>query len=90
VLRDEDGKIIFTFHYHLGQATNNMVELMALEQCLELLKLNHRSNVIIEADSEISINVVKKINYGIVPESVSKHWRLIQVYQRIQKHLLSL
>lgn len=37
VLRDEEGKIIFIFHYHLGRATNNMVELMALEQCMEFL-----------------------------------------------------
>ena len=34
VLRDEEGIIIFIFHYHLGKATNNMAELMALEQCL--------------------------------------------------------
>ena len=33
VLRDEEGKIIFIFHYHLGRATNNMAKLMALEQC---------------------------------------------------------
>ena len=90
VLRDEEGKIIFTFHYHLGIATNNMAELMELEQCLELFKLNHSSNVIMEADLEISINAVKKISCGTAPEKVSKHWRLIQVYQRIQKHLLSL
>lgn len=31
VLRDEEGNIIFTFH--LGRATNNRAELMALEQC---------------------------------------------------------
>ena len=67
-----------------------MVELMALEQCLELPKLNHSSNVLIEADSKISINVVKKIGFGIAPARVSKQWRLIQVYQRIQKHLQSL
>jgi len=90
VLRDEEGKIIFTFHYHLGKATNNMAELMALEQCLELLKLNHSLNVPIEADSEISINAVKKISYGTMSERVSKHWRLIQVYQRIQNHLQGL
>ena len=80
VLRDEEGNIIFIFHCHLGTTTNNMAELMALEQCLELLKLNTSSNVLIEADSEISINVVKKISYGTTPERVSKQWRLIQVY----------
>jgi len=34
VLQDETGNILFLFHCHLGKATNNMVELMALEQCL--------------------------------------------------------
>jgi len=90
VLRDEEGKIIFSFHYNLGKATKNMAELMAFDKCLEILKLNHSSNVLIEADSEISINEVKKMSYGTTQERVSKHWRLIQVYQRIQKHLLSL
>jgi len=32
VLRDEAGRILFLFHCHLGRATNNMVELMALEK----------------------------------------------------------
>jgi len=31
VIRDEQGYIKDTFHFHLGTATNNMVELMALE-----------------------------------------------------------
>ena len=70
MLRDEEGKIIFTFHCHLGKATNNMAELMALKQFLELLKLNHNSNFLIEEDSEISINAVKKISYGTMPERV--------------------
>eukprot|EP00253_Pinus_taeda_P017486 PITA_17486 len=90
VLRDEDGNIIFVFHCHLGITTNNMAELMALEHYLELLKQTYCSTVSVEADSEISINAVKRINCGIAPEKVSKHWRLIQVYQRIQNHLLSL
>ena len=72
VLKDEEGKIIFTFHYHLGKETNNMAGLMALEQCLELLKINCSSNVLIKADSEISINAVKKISYGTTLERVSK------------------
>jgi len=36
-LRDAKGSIIFIFHCHLGRATNNMAELMALEQCLDFL-----------------------------------------------------
>jgi len=90
VLRNEEGRIILIFHSHLSKATNNMAELMAMEQGLEILIKNRRSNVIIEADSEITINSVKRINCGSKPEKVSNHWRLIQVYQRIQAHLKGL
>jgi len=38
VLRDENNCLLFIFHCHLGRATNNMAELMALEKCLEFLK----------------------------------------------------
>lgn len=38
VLRDENGSVIFIFHCHLGKATNNMAELMAMEQCLDFLE----------------------------------------------------
>jgi len=90
VLRNEEGRIILIFHSHLGKATNNMAELMAMEQGLEILIKNRSSNVIIEADSEITINSVKRISCGSKPEKVSNHWRLIQVYQRIQAHLQGL
>lgn len=90
VLRDENGCILFIFHCHLGRAKNNMVELMALEQCLEILKQDNLQNIIIEADSELIINSIKRICYGTEPEKVSRHWRLLQVFQRIQFHLLCL
>lgn len=37
VIRGEQGRIKDIFHNHLGTTTNNMAELMALEQCLEIL-----------------------------------------------------
>lgn len=87
VLRDEQGNIKFIFHSHLGNATNNMAELMAIEQCLETLIDSNSQNIIIEADSELTINLVKKIGTGSAPDKVSNHWRLVQVYHRIQSHL---
>jgi len=87
VLRDETGRIITLFHGCLGKATNNMVELMALEQCLEFLIQNNCQNVIIEADSELVINAARRISNGTRSEKVIKHWRLTQVLQRIQVHL---
>ncbi len=80
MLRDENGSILFIFHFHLGRATNNMVELMALEQCLDFLEEDNHQNVIFEADSELIINSVKRISCGMEPEKVSKHWRLMEVF----------
>ena len=68
VIRDEKGCIKDIFHSHLGKATNNMAELMALEQCLEILMESNLHNAIIEADSELIINAAKKICNGTAPE----------------------
>lgn len=38
VLKGVNGCIVFIFHCHLGRATRNMAELMAMEKCLEFLK----------------------------------------------------
>ena len=77
VIRDEQRHIKVIFHSHLGKATNNMAELMALEKCLEILIESNLHDTIIEVDSELIINSVKKISNGITPERVSKHWRLL-------------
>eukprot|EP00253_Pinus_taeda_P013096 PITA_13096 len=87
VMRDEEGNIQVIFHSYLGRATNNIAELMAMELCLETLLKYNIHNVIIEADSELVINLVKRINVGAAPEKISGHWWLLQVYQRIQSHL---
>ena len=86
VIRDEQGYIKIIFHSHLGKATNNMAEFMALEQSLEILIDSNLHNAIIEVDSELIINSVKNICNGTTPENFSKCWRLLQVYQRIQSH----
>ena len=71
VLRDEEGNIQVIFHSYLGKATNNMAELMAMESCLEILLKYNIQNVIIDADSELVINLVKRINVGVSPEKIS-------------------
>ena len=63
---------------------------MALEQCLEFLIQHCCSNVIVEADSKITINSVKRINCGTRPKKVFNRWKLIMVYQRIHVHLQGL
>lgn len=87
VTRDEQGCIKEIFHSHLGKATNNMAELMALEQCLEILVNLNSHNVIIKEDSELIIKVAKKMCNGTALEKVLKNWRLSQVFHRIYTHL---
>ena len=76
VIRDEQGCIKDIFHSHLGTATNNMAELMALEECLEIMLESKLHNAIIETNSELVINASKKMCNGTTPRKVSKHWRL--------------
>ena len=85
--RDKEGNIKVIFHSHQGKATNNMAKLMVMEQCLEILIKYKLHNTIIEADSELIINSVKRLGTGTPPEKVSRHWTLLQVYHRIQLHL---
>jgi len=86
-IRDDKGNIKVIFHSHLGNATNNMVELMAIEHSLEILMDLNMHNTIIDVESELTINSVKKIVNGSAPEKVSNHWRLLQVYHHTQSHL---
>ena len=77
VIRDEKGFKKTIFHSHLGKSTNNMAKLMALEKCLEILRDSNLHNTIIEADSELIINSVKKICHGFAPDRVSRHLQLL-------------
>lgn len=79
-IRDEEGNIKVIFHSHLGRATNNMPDLMAVEQCLEILIELNLHNTTIEADSELIIKVVKWLSTRTAPDKVLIHWRLLQLY----------
>lgn len=63
---------------------------MAWEQRLDLLRKDNCCNMIVEANLELVINLMKRINSTIALENVSKHWKLIGVFQRIQEQLQNL
>jgi len=73
VIRDEEGNIEVIFHSDLGRETKNMAEFIAIEQGLEILIDHNLHNTIIEADSELTINSVKRIGTGTTPDKVSNH-----------------
>jgi len=58
---DDKGNIIVIFHSHLGNATKNMVEVMAIEQCLENMRNLNMLNTIVEVDSRLTINSIKML-----------------------------
>lgn len=89
-IRDHQGQTKYIFHGHLEKGTNNMAELLELDQCLEILVEENLQNANIEAESEFIIRVAKKIHNGTSPDKVSKHWKLLQVFFRIHSHLQTL
>lgn len=89
-MRDQQGHIKFIFHGHLEKGTNNMAKLLALEQCLEIMVEANLQNVIIEADSELTIKAAKRIHNGTSSDKVSKHWKLMHIFHRIHSHLQTL
>lgn len=70
VIRDEKGNIVVIFHSHLGNATNNMVELLAIKKSLDILRDLNMSNTIIDVESELTINSIKKIKWLSTRESL--------------------
>jgi ribonuclease HI len=64
VIRDSQGKIIWLYTRSLGNSTNNAVEFGALEISLEILHWEGMTNFIVEGDSMLVINTVRKLQNG--------------------------
>jgi ribonuclease HI len=80
VIRDNDGKTIVG---SMGNSTNNAVELGALEIGLKILSYERMTNTIVEGDSTLVINTVKKLKNGTRMGKVQRHWHLAQSLQKI-------
>jgi ribonuclease HI len=90
VIRDSGGTIIRLYAGSIGNSTNNAVEFGALELGLEILRREGMTNTIVEGDSTLVINTVKKLQYGTKVGKVQRHWRLAQSLQKIKEHLRTL
>jgi ribonuclease HI len=64
VIRDSKGNIIWLYAGSLGNSTNNAHEFGALETGLEILSQEGMTNAIVEGDSALVINIVRKIQNG--------------------------
>jgi ribonuclease HI len=87
VIRDSGGNIIWLYAGSLGNSTNNAAEFGALELGLEILSRERMTNTIVEGDSTLVINTVKRLQNGTRVGKVQKHWRLAHSLQKIQEHL---
>jgi ribonuclease HI len=76
ILKDELGNTISTQYGHIGRATNNIAEYMALVTCLKLAKKINCINLIVHSDSEL---MVRQLNgdYKIRNEGIKKLYKRI-------------
>jgi ribonuclease HI len=61
VIRDSQERIIQLYTRSLGNSTNNATKFGALETVLEILHREGMENVIVEGDSMLVINTVRKL-----------------------------
>jgi ribonuclease HI len=87
VIRDSKGNIIRLYAGSLGNSTNNAAEFRALETGLEILNREGMTNAIVEGDSALVINTVRKLQNGARMGKIQRHWRLAHLLKKIQEHL---
>jgi ribonuclease HI len=67
----------------MGNSTNNAAEFGALELGLEILRREGVTNTIVEGDSTLVINTMKRLHNGTIVGKVQRHWRLALSLQKI-------
>jgi ribonuclease HI len=58
------GNIIWLYAGSLGNSTNNTVEFGSMELGLEILRRERMTDIIVEGDSTLVINMVKRLQNG--------------------------
>lgn len=66
-----------------GEMTNNEAELWAIHQGLRIAIRNGYRNLEIEGDSQITIEILKKLNNGKNWERITTSWRTARIIQEI-------
>jgi ribonuclease HI len=87
IISDSQGKIIRLYTGSPGNSTNNAVEFGGLETGLEILHMEGMTNVVVEGDSMLVINIVRKLQNNTKVGKIQRHWCLAYPLQKIQEHL---
>jgi ribonuclease HI len=87
VIRDSGRNIIWLYTGSMGKSTNNVAKFIALDIGLEILSRERMTNTIVEGESTLIINTVKRLQNGTKVVKVQRHWHLAHSLQKIQGHL---
>jgi ribonuclease HI len=73
VIRGSQGKIIQLYTGSLGNSTNNAAEFGSLETGLEILHWEGMNNIIVEGDSMLVINTIRKLQNDTRVGKIQRH-----------------
>ena len=74
IIRNVKGEAQIIYYGSIGWDSNNFAELEGLWQGLCLIQHHKFLPIIIEGDSQILINIAKKLLWGTTPEKVAHSW----------------
>ena len=83
VIRDSEGNIIQLYAGSLRNSTNNTAKFRSLETGLEILSRERMTNTIVEGESTMLINMVKRLQNVTRVGKVQRHRRLAHSQQKI-------
>eukprot|EP00253_Pinus_taeda_P033781 PITA_33781 len=87
IFRDNSNQVRWIFAEWGGEMTNNEAEFWALHQGLRIAVRNGYSNLEITGDSQIAVEMLKKLCNGRNWETVSSSWRSAGIVQEIAELL---
>jgi ribonuclease HI len=87
VIQDSGGNIIQLYVGSMGKSTKNAAEFGAMKLGLEILIHERMKNTIMEGESTLVINMVKRLQNGTRVGKFQRHWHLAHSLQKIQEHL---
>eukprot|EP00253_Pinus_taeda_P010380 PITA_10380 len=83
IFRDSNNHVRWIFADWGGQMTNNEAEFWALHQGLRIAIRNGYTNLEITGDSQIVVDMLRRLNNGRGWEKVTKSWRTAGIVQEI-------
>lgn len=90
IFRDGEGNTRWIFAEWVGEMTNNEAELWAVHEGLRIAARNRYRYLEIEGDSQITIEMLRKLKDGQGWDKVAKSWRTATIIQDIKEMLNSI